>query len=514
MMSQVLTLFQGAAAVTKKFASIPASLVTIAIGAAMLSAQRGNSPQPPAQGAARPASQTYKRAGQVGGRLAPSEQAYSVIDGARLMQSVNDLTAMARRYRDNGHPQFWGRIIGTEADTENAQWMLDKFRQIGLSDVRTQSFDLPPQWLPRAWAVTASAAGKTIEIATAQPTYQAVVTPAGGLDLEAAYVGLGSDAELTMAGNLRGKAVLFYSVDLASRHAPIADQAIRRIEERGATAILVAQGIPGNLRTQFYPVNSKVPTFSIGQEDGFKLRDLIASAAGTGARMKIRLDVDMVPDLKTATIWGSLPGTTDETIFVVAHRDGWFEGANDNAAGVATAIGLAEYFAKIPPSQRRRTITFLGTSGHHNSGAQSGTWLSAHPEVFAKAALLINSEHTGAVLTSHTAPRNGNALSISTWFAGSPRLSEIVIKALDAFEVPTYTQSSASPAGEIGRYYQFAPALQVMTSGFVWHSDQETAETISSAGLAAITRAYAKVITEVNALDLKDLRTPTMSTSR
>jgi len=328
------------------------------------------------------------------------------------------------------------------------------------------------------------------------------------------YVGLGSDADLNMAKDLRGRAVLFYSIDLASRHVGVADNAIRRIEERGASAIFVAQGLPGNMKTQFYPVNSKVPTFSLGQEDGFKLRDLIAAAGSTPARMKIKLDVNQTPNLKSSTVWGTLPGTTDETIFVVAHRDGWFEGANDNAAGVATMVGLAEYFAKIPPSERRRTITFLGTTGHHNSGAQSGTWLTAHPEVFAKTGLLLNAEHTGAVLTSHTGARNGNSSAIATWFAGSPKLSEIVVKALDAFEVPTYPQSSPTPAGEIGRYYQFAPAMQVMTSGFVWHSDQETAETISSAGLAAITRAYAKVMTDVNAVDLKDLRTPAMSTSR
>jgi hypothetical protein len=362
--------------------------------------------------------------------------------------------------------------------------------------------------------VSAAGGGKTMEVTTAQPTYQAVATPSGGLDVEAAYVGLGSDAELNMAKDLRGKAVLFYSIDLASRHVGVADNAIRRIEERGAAAILVAQGLPGNMKTQFYPVNSKVPTFSLGQDDGFKLRDLIAASGSTPARLKIRLDVDMTPNLKSATIWGSLPGTTDETIFVVAHRDGWFEGANDNAAGVATMVGLAEYFARIPKAERRRTINFLGTTGHHNSGAQSGTWLTQHPEVFAKTALLLNAEHTGAVLTSHTSARNGNSSGIATWFAGSPRLSEIVVKALDAFEVPTYPQSSPTPAGEIGRYYQFAPAMQVMTSGFVWHSDQETAETISSAGLAAITRAYAKVMTDVNAVDLKDLRTSAMSTSR
>lgn len=48
--------------------------------------------------------------------------------------------------------------------------------------------------------------------------------------------------------------------------------------------------------------------------------------------------------------------------------------------------------------------------------------------------------------------------------------------------------------------------MPVMSSGFVWHSDQETAETISANGLAAVTRVYAKVMADTNALDLKELR--------
>src|SRR5262249_41549990 len=163
---------------------------------------------------------------------------------------------------------------------------------LGLADVHQQVFDLPPQWMPKSWSVTASGGGKTLEVATAQPTYQAVATSGDGLDVEAVYVGLGSDAELNVAKDLRGKAGLCYSIELAARHVGVADNAMRRIEERGAAAILVAQGLPGNMKTQFYPVNSKVPTFSIGQQDGFKLRDLIAASGSTPARMKIRLDVD------------------------------------------------------------------------------------------------------------------------------------------------------------------------------------------------------------------------------
>ena len=49
-----------------------------------------------------------------------------------------------------------------------------------------------------------------------------VGTPAEGLNLEAVYAGMGSDADLAFSRDVKGKAVFFYSTDLASRHAPIA----------------------------------------------------------------------------------------------------------------------------------------------------------------------------------------------------------------------------------------------------------------------------------------------------
>jgi len=85
-----------------------------------------------------PVEPPHRRAAEVGWRLAPSEQAYAAIDGTHLKTYVSELTAMARRYRDNGHPQYWGRIIGTTADSENAEWMMEKFRRIGLTDVHVQ----------------------------------------------------------------------------------------------------------------------------------------------------------------------------------------------------------------------------------------------------------------------------------------------------------------------------------------------------------------------------------------
>jgi hypothetical protein len=126
--------------------------------------------------------------------LPPGQQAYADIDGRKMHKDVIEQANMARRYRDQGHPKFWGRIIGTSADAESAEWLVGKLKAAGLTDVRIQPFDLVPQWFPQSWDVAIAGGGKSIPLDSAQPHYGTVATPAEGLDLEAVYVGLGSEA--------------------------------------------------------------------------------------------------------------------------------------------------------------------------------------------------------------------------------------------------------------------------------------------------------------------------------
>ncbi len=69
-----------------------------------------------------PQSPPHHRPNDIGWNLAPEDQKYAAIDGNHLMEFVKDQTAIARHFRDNGHPQYWGRITGTEADADNAEW--------------------------------------------------------------------------------------------------------------------------------------------------------------------------------------------------------------------------------------------------------------------------------------------------------------------------------------------------------------------------------------------------------
>jgi len=214
---------------------------------------------------------------------------YSTIDGKHLWQYVREQADIAERYRDQGHPQFWGRIAGTSSDVEDAQWLLAKYRQAGLTDVHSQDvafFD--PQWAPESWEVTATAAGKTIELTSAQPPYGAPATDGKTLDLPAVYVGLGSEADFA-GRDVRGKAVLYLKSQFTYAIGPA--DVLKRAEDHGAAAIFVSDLRGGNFSSQAYRANTTVPTFNMGTDDAVAVRDLIAkSAQGDPPHVKIRLD--------------------------------------------------------------------------------------------------------------------------------------------------------------------------------------------------------------------------------
>jgi hypothetical protein len=450
--------------------------------------------------------------------LPPGQDAYANIDGRHLHHYVVEQADISRRYRDAGHPRFWGRIIGTSADAEDVEWISAKFKAAGLADVHSQPYDLVPQWFPQSWDVTVAGGGKSIALGSAQPDYGAAATPGGGLDLEAVYVGLGSEADFA-GRDVKGKAVFVFSM----LGAP-SENAVRRADARGAAAIFEVNMLPGNARYQAYPSGTKTPAFTVGHDDGVAARDMIAAMpAGQSARVHVQLDVQRIPNLKTAQIWGTLPGATDETIYIFAHRDGWFDASGDNAGGVASMLGLAEHFAKIPQGQRKRTMIFVALDGHHNSGEGSAVgnkWLVDNRlKLFAKTALAINVEHPSTVQTQ-SRPRYYNANEIvwgdtympQQWYAGGPSRPELQAIAANAFRLFGATMdlypSPVPPASDMSSFFRFLPGIDTSEFHHYFHTDLETPQTVPWTGLEASTRAYAKIVDDVNMLPLGTFQRP------
>ncbi len=70
--------------------------------------------------------------------LPTGEERYAPIDGKRMHKDVVEQAAISRRYRDQGHPKFWGRITGTSSDAESAEWLAGEV-QGGRPDRRPHS---------------------------------------------------------------------------------------------------------------------------------------------------------------------------------------------------------------------------------------------------------------------------------------------------------------------------------------------------------------------------------------
>ena len=370
--------------------------------------------------------------------------------------------------------------------------------------------------------------GRSAKLTTARPGSRTPATQ-GTLNLDVVYVGLGNAADFA-GRDVRGKAVLIYSIpepgvwsNSASSGGAVGRASGSR-RGRGDRGDSPARQHPdavlrGRTRVRRLLPRGSAPACSgthawihHGLPGRRTLREMIESApAGQPVRLSVRLDVQMVEGLKSYNVWGVLPGATDEKIIVIAHRDGYFEAAGDNASGMATMIGLAEYFAKIPRAERRRTIEFIGTTGHHGT-ALGVQWIADNAATaLAKTALIINAEHT-ALTSQHQFAgriRASNTMNALHWsFNGSRRLIDMSIDSFKSFGVPTYIGTDGVAMAEIRRISQLAPSFGVIDVDTYYHSDHETDETVPWSGLGAMTRAMAKIIDEVNKVEIKDLQRP------
>jgi hypothetical protein len=442
--------------------------------------------------------------------LAAADQRYGDIEGRAMKGLVNEFVAISRRSRDDGN-RYWGRIAGTKYEQMTGDLVEAKFKSLGLVDVHRKEFDLAPQWFPLDWHLTATGAGKTQTFKTLLPALSSVPTP-GELDLETVWVGLGTAADFA-GRDVRGKAVIFHTMlaPVEMGQSAVFEGTIKRAEDAGAAALIGIWGYYDNyavwqsLGRTVYSADVKIPGFWLGFEDGKLLRDQIAAGP---TRVKVSLTTEMRRGLKTQSVYGTLPGNTDENVIVLAHMDGWFDAALDNASGLSVMLTLAEHFSKVPLAQRRRNIVFVGTAGHHVGSPNSPYLRDQRADLIARTALMINCEHIVAAQTLNwsTHLREATGMDPRRWFVnGSRALSEIVLGSYRTFGVNIVGDMDPSASGEMGAIDRIAPSLQLIHSPEIKHTDHDVPEIVPAVGLEAVGRAYAKIIDGVNALERRAL---------
>ncbi len=440
-----------------------------------------------------------------GPSLAEADRVYADIDGGRMKGIVNEVVAVSRRSRDDGN-RYWGRIAGTKYEAMTGDLLEAKFKSLGMADIHRKEFDLRTQWFPTDWSVTASGGGKTQTFKTLNPATGSRPID-GELVADAVWVGLGTAGDFA-GRDVRGKAVVIHTMLAPGQMGQSAnfEGAIRRASDNGAAAVVVIWGYAQNYAVwQSLGGGVTIPGFFVGFEDGKLLRDQIAAGP---TKLTMTLKTEMREGLKTQSVYGTLPGATDESIIVLAHMDGYYDAALDNASGISVMLTLAEHFAKVPQAQRRRSMVFVGTAGHHVGSPNSPYLRDERADLIAKTALMINCEHVSAAQTVNWSTRWREATGVEPrrwWVHGSARLFDIVLGAYQTFGVNVVGDMDPSATGEMGQIDMIAPSLQIIRSPENKHTDHDIPEFVPAVGLQAVGRAFAKIVDEVNKLDRSEI---------
>ena len=260
--------------------------------------------------------------------------------------------------------------------------------------------------------------------------------------------------------------------------------------------------VPGDGR--FNPLGAPsaeygVPLITINQDEGFRLRDLLG--AGARVRISLELDIEIRRNVKTAYALARLPGQSEEEIVLAAHTDGFFQGAMDNAAGLASGLEIARHYSSLPREQRPRALLFFLFPDHHHGEIGLKAFEQSHD--WSRVAMALTLEHPSQtqLYWYNEDLMTSNAIGAFRWNAlGSPEFVSLVKDSLRESGVSIYTEMNPKP-----KLTRQAPGFHIIDH-VIYHTTLDIPELVPAEGLERSTRAFIRIIDQVNTMSLEELR--------
>ena len=433
---------------------------------------------------------------------AGEEEGHGALAGPRIRTTVETVVGFSKEMRSAGN-QMWGRISGLPSEAETADWLAGELDAIGLENVTRQTYKATGEfWWPNKWEARVLAdpayGSQTIDVvlASAVPVSRSMIaTP---IEAPVVYVG---DAGAVSTEGVSGKIALQHTQPTTGAYSDRTKvrESSQKLIAAGAVSVITWVEQAGNMHV-FDFGQCGGPCFNIGGGDGAFLSAAVKRAKEASApevRMRLTLDADIKTGLSAKNVFGLIPGTSDEIIIVNAHLDSWFDGAGDNADGVAVLVALARYFSQ-PSRKPARTLLFVGSGGHHSSGMNGpGNLVSMNPALLKRAVLVVNLEHLAQFqidapvwkVNTGEEPKN---FGVSN---SSPFLISAVKAAAQRYGFVIRPDITNSVPGDLGGYAPLNVArIQGIHSGPLYHTSGDTLESISVPGLEKAARFYAYLI--------------------
>ncbi|HEV2984424.1 MAG TPA: M28 family peptidase [Vicinamibacterales bacterium] len=438
-----------------------------------------------------------------------------LLDGAVLKADHRKIVGFSLESLAAGDT-VWGRRAATPAFMHTLEWTVNEFKAAGLKDANVETYAVPgPLWVPQSWkleVVGDPAFGAGTESVTLQsgfPQPGGATIPGGTLTAPVVFVGHGTDADLAER-DVKGKIAVVRVRPEPSLFGSAEQGVAARLVEKGAAGVINAVEGPGNafyFDTRF--ACGRSPCFMIGGTDGWFLQQVIGKAANAGVLDKLKVSMSLASAERSGLTSGNgvavIPGQSTRRIIINAHADGYFQGGDDNASGLAVLVGLARYFAMQP--QPKHTLMFVASGGHHGPGNGPGSLVAAHPELKDSTLLILNLEHVAYADVVRGKTRAANNIGMS-WELSvteaakavgvtneSPFLIDLWTRAARCYGVATYQSVGPTVSGDLGGYRTLGvPMTQMIQSGTFYHSSGDVYEAVPAEGLERAARFHAFLI--------------------
>jgi aminopeptidase YwaD len=281
-----------------------------------------------------------------------------------------------------------GRLTGTQDELKAGDYLLEKFREIGLQNVRAETFDMPG-WVRGETCLTIlDGSNPRVLFCLAL-----VGSPAGEVEAEIIDLESGKDSDFErLEGKIAG------NILLTGPEGPHRLEKYVKAQAGGAAAILIAQGQPGmtvsagslGLRS----VEPTLPILGLPYEATTYLRRHLKKGL-----VKARLVFKGGRHPGTArNISAELPGVDPAQGWVIAcgHYDGHDIGqaAQDNATGTAVVLEAARLLAPFQ-KELKAGIRFVLFAGEEEGIYGSPAYVAAHSADWDSIRLVYNADIVG-----------------------------------------------------------------------------------------------------------------------
>jgi len=449
----------------------------------------------------------------------PRGRGDELLDGAALKKDQRRIVDFSLESLAAGD-KVWGRRAATPAFMHTIEWTVNAFKAAGLEQAGVETYPVQgTMWVPQSWHVqlpgdAAFGAGtETVTLQSAFPQPGGVSIPGGSLTAPVIFVGHGTDADLA-GRDVAGKIAVVHVRPEPSLFGSAEQGVAAKLASKGAVGVVNAIEGPGN--AQYIDPRfacGKAPCFIVGGQDAWFLQQVIGKAANVGVldrlKMTLALAADEQSNLRSANGIAILRGQSPKRIIVNAHADGYFQGGDDNASGLALLVGLARYFAKQP--QPKHTLMFVASGGHHGPGNGPAALVAAHPELKDNTLVVINLEHVAYLDVVRGKTRAANNIGM-VWETSvtesakavgvtneSPFLFDLWSRAPRCFGVATYQAAGPTVSGDLGGYRALnVPMTQMIQSGTFYHSSGDVYEQVPAEGLERAARFHAYLIEQID----------------